>query len=525
MILASGLPAPVKRDSVLVFRKLAEAEGAIHNVPPEEVHFHEVGAVDSIVDTVGVVLALHLLGVERVFSSELPFSQGMVKTQHGLLPVPAPATAKVLSGTGAVFRPSTLRGELVTPTGASLLAALCGDKGFGPPPPFQLEAIGHGAGTKEFAEQPNVLRVILGRETTAAVAPVGPAAAWQAKAHYATDELVQLECNIDDMEGEIVGYARECLLRRETCLDCWVVPVQMKKNRPGLTLCVLCHACDADALCGIMFKETSTLGIRRVPCSRVRLDRRFETVDTAHGQVRIKLGIDPICGAVVNASPEYEECKMMALASGTPLKVIYAAAKAAALDFWMASSGVVQQEVATEVSKGVVVGAVEAKLALSSFSNTRASASAGMKPAQRRSAGKAREAEDSDVAYRHRMVLLEERMRASFLASLSRGGGEGDGDASVGIGDVADGATATATATATVFDFKGKAPSNSRGETSADFAVPTTISKKAQISTKRCQKKAAEAEDSDAGYRGRMAMLEERMRASLLKTLSEQKSI
>lgn len=414
MIKASSLPASVKRDSILVFRKLAEAEGSIHNVLPESVHFHEVGAVDSIVDTVGVVLALHLLGVDDVYVSELPLSQGVVESQHGFLPVPAPATTKVLSNTGVVFRPSALRGELVTPTGASILAALCSDNGFCLPPRFQVDAYGRGAGMKDFDEHPNVLHVTLGNTTPPSLD--FPVQVPRFSSLYATDELVQLECNIDDMEGEIIGYAQECLMSKEACLDCWLVPIQMKKNRPAFTLCAICHRQNADELCSVMFEETSTLGIRRIPCSRVRLDRRFEEVTTRFGSVMVKLGVDPSKGRIVNASPEYEDCRKLALTSGAPLKLIYAEAKGAASAFFSYggnnatnSTNTAVREAASSVS-GV-------NHSVSSQSSTHASSPSKFSP--NLSKKKAAEAEDCDTGYRNRIALFEKRMRASFLDSLS----------------------------------------------------------------------------------------------------------
>jgi hypothetical protein len=274
----------------------------------EEVHFHEVGAVDSIVDITGSVLALHLLGVERVACSPLPPGRGFVKTAHGLLPVPAPATLELLRGLPIV--PSEVEGELVTPTGACLMACLA--ETWGPMPPMRVEAIGYGTGKKEFSI-PNMLRVCIG---TASDHHDQPATI-----------VTLLEANLDDLNPQLYDYVMERLFTAGA-LDVTLTPIQMKKNRPGVTLTVLCEPEARAAMADILFAETSTLGLRYTAWQRLCLERNWLEVMTEYGALRVKVGRQD--GRVRTVAPEFEDCRRAAERTGAPLKEVQMAAAAAA---------------------------------------------------------------------------------------------------------------------------------------------------------------------------------------------------
>ena len=304
MIERSSLAERVKRDASAVFRRLGEAEAAVHQVPVDKVHFHEVGAVDSIADIVGASLGFDLLGVDRIVCSPVNVGSGAVESEHGLLPVPAPATARLLEG-----RPIYARGpavELTTPTGAAVVTALAQD--FGPMPAMKLTASGYGAGSRDFAGQPNVLRVLLGETSAAAEAT----------------EICVLEANIDDASPQILGYAMERLLERGA-LDVTLQPVEMKKGRAGTLLRVLARPEDRETMAELIFAETTTLGLRLYAAERRVQPRRWVEVATPHGTVRMKVAGD---GAW---APEYEDCRRLALQTGTPLKQVIAEANFAYL--------------------------------------------------------------------------------------------------------------------------------------------------------------------------------------------------
>jgi len=308
IVAASRLPDEVKGKSLDIFRLLAEAEAKVHGIGINEVHFHEVGAVDSIVDIVGVVYALHLLGVREVHSSSLPFSRGRVKTVHGELPVPAPAAMELLCGVPTY--PLDIESELVTPTGAALLKGLA--KSFGAPPPFTPRKVGYGAGKKDLPF-PNVLRVVIG-EMPGEVA-------------LERERLTVVETNLDDMTGEIVGFVMERLFEAGV-RDVWVTPAQMKKNRPAVVLSVLCDPETLPAALQVLLRETTTLGVRVQEVERLCLPREFEEVETPYGVVKVKVA--KLGNEVVNISPEYEDCRRIALERNVPLKEVMAAAISAA---------------------------------------------------------------------------------------------------------------------------------------------------------------------------------------------------
>ncbi|MGE5646278.1 MAG: nickel pincer cofactor biosynthesis protein LarC [Acidobacteriota bacterium] len=304
MIDQAALPGRAKQRAAEVFRKLGEAEARVHQVPVERVHFHEVGAVDSICDIVGACLGFELLGVEEIHCSPLNVGSGTVETEHGVLPVPAPATAALLEG-----RPVFARGpeaELTTPTGAAIAATLAA--GFGALPPMRIAATGYGAGEREFKGQPNVLRVLIGEKTGASEATA----------------ISIIEANIDDSSPEVLGFAMERVLAAGA-LDATFTPLFMKKNRPGVLLRVIARPEDQETLAQLIFAETSTLGLRVYRAERRVEARRIVEVGTPHGTVRIKVSCEG------HFAPEYEDCRRLALESGAPLKQIFAEANLAYL--------------------------------------------------------------------------------------------------------------------------------------------------------------------------------------------------
>lgn len=306
MIRESGLSPRVKEISLAVFTRLAEAEGKIHGRPPEKVHFHEVGAVDSIVDIVGIAAALCALGEPALYSSPLHTGSGFVRCAHGLLPVPAPATAELVKGLPVYSQ--GVEAELLTPTGAAVLATLAK---FGPLPAMTVGQTGYGAGKKDLPFA-NVLRVILGQENT----PAG----------LAGETVAVLEAGIDDMNPEFYGYIMERLFAAGA-LDVSLTPLQMKKNRPGVHLTVLVLPAKEAAVLEILLTETTTLGVRRSTAEKIMLRRRQVTVKTPYGPAHVKLAESD--GRETNAAPEYEDCVALAKASGLPLKEIYALVLAA----------------------------------------------------------------------------------------------------------------------------------------------------------------------------------------------------
>ena len=301
----SELPARTQERSLPVFRRLAEVEAAIHGAAPEEVHFHEISAVDSLVDIVGFVCALQRLGVEAVYSSPLPLGSGTVQTQHGLLPAPAPATLALLAQVGAPTVPSQASTELVTPTGAALLTEFATFER----PALRIQAVGYGFGSREF-DWPNGLRVWLGEDLSAPAQPDH-------------DRVIQLSCNLDDATGELLGYVMDRLLGAGA-LDVWFTPIQMKKNRPAVMLSVLARPEEAAGLAQMLLRETPTLGVRWQHLERTIADREMQQVETPWGPVRVKAKL--LQGQIVALSPEYEDCARLAAQAGVPLAEVMAAA-------------------------------------------------------------------------------------------------------------------------------------------------------------------------------------------------------
>jgi uncharacterized protein (TIGR00299 family) protein len=305
----SRLSDAVKGRAVAVFTRLAEAEAKIHNVPVERIHFHEVGALDAIVDVVGACVGFELLNVERFVSSELHVGSGMVEMAHGRFPVPPPAVAELLKD--APIYSSDIKGELVTPTGAAVISTVCGE--FGPLPKMKIERTGYGAGGREYENFPNVLRLMLGESAAS-------------EETSADERLVIVETNIDDMSPQVYGHVMEEALRRGA-LDCYLAPVQMKKNRPGTLLSVLCRPADRDALCQFLLAETTTLGVRFYEVTRRALERETVKVETEFGEISVKVA--RLEGASIKGMPEYEECRAAAERAGVPLLEVERAALAA----------------------------------------------------------------------------------------------------------------------------------------------------------------------------------------------------
>lgn len=296
--------SPRQRDlAKRIFLRLGQAEAKVHGTTIQKVHFHEVGAVDSIADIVGAAVAFDLLGVERVVCSPVPTGTGFIEIAHGRVSVPAPATGELLRG--IPLAASHVEAELTTPTGAAIVATLAEE--FGPPPAMKIETIGYGAGQRNLESQPNLLRVLIG------TAEQGPA----------SEGLWMVETNLDDASGEVVGYCLERLWE-VGALDVFTTAIQMKKNRPGVIVSVLCRGEELAAVEQTLFRETTTLGVRRWPVTRARLERRPYRVETPWGPVDGVLGLPP--GQPPRFSPEFESCRALARMQKTPLRTIYEAA-------------------------------------------------------------------------------------------------------------------------------------------------------------------------------------------------------
>ena len=315
------LPERVQARSVAVLRRLAQVEAAIHGTSVEEVHFHELGAVDTLVDVVGFVCALERLGIEAVYCSPLPQGGGSVATEHGLLPVPAPATLALLAQVGAPTVPGPVQAELVTPTGAALLAEFATFER----PAMTIQAVGYGFGTKEF-DFPNALRVWLGEPIGQAHRPAPTEISLRSQ-DCEDDQVVELACNLDDATGEALGYVMERLLA-EGALDVWFQAIQMKKNRPATQVSVLARPEDAEELAALLLRETPTLGVRWQVLSRYKAGREMREVETPWGTVRVKVKL--LEGKAVAAAPEYDDCARLAAERGVPLAEVMAAARQAA---------------------------------------------------------------------------------------------------------------------------------------------------------------------------------------------------
>lgn len=309
-----GLSPPLRERAEGILRRLAEAEATVHGVPVNEVHFHELGGLDTLADLVGAVVGLDHLGVERLTCSPIPLSHGFVDTAHGRLPVPPPAVMELVKGAQA--RPVDMEGETVTPTGAALALTLCAEQG--PPPPMVVRTVAYGAGRKDFPEAPNLVRLLVGESL--AYPASGSAEGGVA---LPTDELVLLETNLDDMNPELQPALLAALFAAGA-LDAWLTPIVMKKGRPALLVTALASPDRAEAVTAAFLEHSTTFGVRLLPCARRCLEREMRSVETTWGPVAVKVGF--LNGRTITASPEYEDCARLAAEHGVPVKHVYAAA-------------------------------------------------------------------------------------------------------------------------------------------------------------------------------------------------------
>jgi hypothetical protein len=324
---AASLPERAHKRALAVFHRLAEAEATIHGTAPDEVTFHEVGAVDSIVDIVGAALALDLLDITDVYCSELPLTSGRVRSAHGALPVPAPATLELLRGTDAVWRSVPTEGELVTPTGAALVAALARFER----PAMRLSAVGYGFGTRKLPWA-NCLRVVVGS---------APEASQRAEAGFERDEVTVIEANIDNMTGEALGWLMEHLLA-SGALDVSYTPLQMKKNRPATLLTVITRAENASELAARILRESATLGVRMRDAERLKAGREVREIETPLGPVRVKL--KTIGADIIAVTPEYDDCRALAEKLKLPVETVMAQVTHAARTHFHLDAAEAEQE-------------------------------------------------------------------------------------------------------------------------------------------------------------------------------------
>lgn len=315
----SELSEGTKARALKVFERLAAAEAHVHATTPDRVHFHEVGAVDSIIDTVGAAIGVEMLGIERFYASPLRLGRGSIQTEHGLLPIPAPATAELLRGIPVYA--GELEGEFVTPTGAAIVSTLCEE--FGPLPAMEIARVGYGAGSRDPHGFPNALRLVMGE-----VAEARPAVK-EDRSIKEDGSVLVIETNIDDMNPQVFGFIMDRAFALGA-LDVFMVPAQMKKSRPGVLLTVLCDPERLDSIAGMLLAETTTLGVRYYEAKRRVLGRAIETVETRHGRVRIKVARDG--GRTLHFQPEYDDCARLAEQSNTPLFEVQAAASEAYRD-------------------------------------------------------------------------------------------------------------------------------------------------------------------------------------------------
>lgn len=305
IIYESRLSEGVKDRAAKIFSRLAEAEAIVHNEPIEHVHFHEVGALDAIIDVVGACICFEVLAIERFACSPLHVGSGFVQMDHGRFPVPPPAVTELLKG--VPFYSTDIVGELLTPTGAAIITTVCTK--YGAIPQLKLERTGYGAGTREYKTFPNVLRVLVGQDGTP---------------QTIEERLLVLETNVDDMSPQVFGHVMERAFELGA-LDCYFTPIHMKKSRPGVLLSILCQQGDKEKFMQLLFAETTTLGVRSYEVDRRALERETVRVETRYGQIDVKVA--RLNGSVVNAMPEYEACRQAARESNIPLRVVEEAAR------------------------------------------------------------------------------------------------------------------------------------------------------------------------------------------------------
>ena len=307
IIYDSKLTESVKTRAAKIFSRLADAEAKVHNMPVAKIHFHEVGALDAIIDVVGAAICFDLLGIDRFVSSPLHVGSGTVDMEHGRFPVPPPAVAELLKGTPVYS--SDIKGELVTPTGAAIITTVCSD--YGAIPNMKLDRVGYGAGTREYEKFPNALRVLVGEDHAQI---------------EESEQLWMLETNIDDMSPQIFGHVMNRAFELGA-LDCYFTPIQMKKNRPGVLLSILCRPDDRESLTQMAFAESTTLGLRSYQVQRRALDREIVSVETEYGPIDFKIA--RLNGHAITGSPEYDQCRHAADNANVPLRVVENAARSA----------------------------------------------------------------------------------------------------------------------------------------------------------------------------------------------------
>jgi len=306
IILQADFPAAIQERAIAAVTLLAEAESTVHNLPVEKIHFHEVGAVDTIVDIVGALVGMQELNVSEIYSSAMPWSRGTVKTEHGVLPVPPPAVAMLLRDVPVIG--VDIDGETVTPTGATLARTLA--RQFGQMPAMTVSRVGYGAGQRDWPDRPNVLRLIIGQGINDSAGLI-------------VEQLIQLSCNIDDMNPQWYAPLMKTL-NDANALDVWLTAVQMKKDRPGTVVDVLCRAEDVETIRARLLRHTTTLGLRQTSVTRYSLDRRVEAIETPYGRVRVKIAKLP--DGTVKASPEHDDCIARATEHDVPVSEVWLAA-------------------------------------------------------------------------------------------------------------------------------------------------------------------------------------------------------
>ncbi len=305
----SRLDEKIKERAVKIFTKLATAEAKVHGIEVKKVHFHEVGAMDAIIDVVGACIGFEMLGIEKFVCSKIHVGSGFVKMAHGKFPVPPPAVAEILKG--APIYSTEIIGELITPTGAAIIATVCEE--FGAIPEMIIEKTAYGAGTRDYQDFPNVLRLIVGEVSSQRR---GDAEFFQTKTK---DQLTLIETNIDDLSPEILGFVMERAFELG-CLDCWFTPIQMKKNRPATMVSILCENEKADVFKELLFTETSTLGVRVSRIKRECLERESVKIETEFGEISVKIAKSG--KKIVNIKPEYDQMREIAVKSKIPLREI-----------------------------------------------------------------------------------------------------------------------------------------------------------------------------------------------------------
>ncbi len=319
IIKTSTLSADVKKKGYEIFKRIFEAEARVHGMSVDRVHLHELGGIDCLIDIFGTLIGLELLGVEQVFSTPINVGSGYTKTEHGILPVPAPATAELLKGIPVYS--SGIPSELTTPTGAAIIRTL--STGFGRMPLFTPEHIGLGAGSRDFKDRPNILRVLIGNSSPhpfgkgACLVPAyRQAGGKQGMRGFSNETITVIETNIDDMNPQLYEYIIERLLK-EGALDVYLTQIMMKKTRPAIKLSVLCNSDKKDNLINLIFKETTTIGVRYYETNRVTMEREIKSVKTKYGKVRVKYSV--FGNSVSKSAPEYEDCRKLAKEKGIPL--------------------------------------------------------------------------------------------------------------------------------------------------------------------------------------------------------------